>query len=299
MFITSNRILNVEKYLAPFRKEPLIYVATKMDQGADNELLWQSGFVEPELSGVKILPRAIGPVSKFNSEGIDVPLKDQPMETYYREACIKDWHGSYHYVNVQDKRYKRKHINAPMIEVSLVEVDGERYVISDMLNNSVSENENIKHVINLFLELYGRCIILGKNKAPLATSVPMKRANWQILPEGAIVWEKVSQTAGKIADKRELVGQMQKHRFDTIIKYRPDELYYGTGGFHGYLVFVFKSKQIVVMENMVYGNATYVFNDDWKNLSKLSKAEIIRDNLHLKRIVHSERWTFEMMNLLN
>lgn len=75
-------------------------------------------------------------------------------------------------------------------------------------------------------------------------------------------------------------------------------LYYGTGGFHGYLVFVFKQKNIVIMENMIYGNATYVFNDDWKELSKLSKAEIIQKNLHLDRLVHSEKWVREIKKLL-
>ena len=146
--------------------------------------------------------------------------------------------------------------------------------------------------------MFSRCTILGKNKAPLVESVPVKRANWQILPEGAIVWETVSQAAGRIADERELVGQMQKYRFNTIIKYHPDELYYGTGGFHGYLVFVFKQKNIVIMENMIYGNATYVFNDDWKELSKLSKAEIIQNNLHQSRLVHSAKWVREIGKLL-
>lgn len=290
--------MNIDRYLSPFRCEQQIYVATKIDDQSDKRLLLRAGFLEPELTGLKILPRAIGPVSRFNSEGEDILLKNLPKERYYREACIKDWHGYYHYVDIPDKRYQRKHIDAPLAEVSLVDINGDKYVISDLLNNIVSEKDAIKHVINLFLELFGRCTILGKNKAPLVESVPVKRANWQILPEGAIVWETVSKAAGRIADERELVGQMQKHRFNTIIKYHPDELYYGTGGFHGYLVFVFKQKNIVIMENMIYGNATYVFNDDWKELSKLSKAEIIQNNLHQSRLVHSAKWVREIGKLL-
>lgn len=298
MLITSRRVLNIDRYLSPFKREQQIYVATKIDESSDKNLLIRAGFLEPSLTGIKIIPRAIGPVSRFNSEGEDIPLKDQPKETYYRETCIKDWHGYYHYVDVADKRYRRKHIDAPLFEVSLVEINGDKYVISDLLDNEPTGKETIKHVINLFLELFGRCTILGADKAPLVESTPIKRANWQILPEGAIVWEKVSQAAGRIADERELVGQMQKYRFDTIIKYHPDELYYGAGGFHGYLVFVFKRKNIVVMENMIYGNATYVFKDDWKELSKLSKAEIIHNNLQQSRLVHSEKWAGEIRRLL-
>lgn len=298
MLITSKRVLNIDRYLSPFRREAQIYVATKIDASSDNARLVSAGFLDPNLTGIKIIPRATGPVSKFNSEGEDIPLKDQPKETYYRETCIKDWHGYYHYVDIADKRYKRKHIDAPLFEVSLVEINDDKYVISDLLDNKVSEKETIKHVINLFLELFGRCTILGNDKAPLFEATSMRRANWQILPEGAIVWERVSQAAGRIADERELIGQMQKHRFDTIIKYRPDELYYGTGGFHGYLVFVFLRKNIVVMENMIYGNATYVFKDNWKELSKLSKAEIIHNNLQQKRLIHSEKWVGEIRQLL-
>lgn len=298
MLITSKRVLNIDRYLSPFKREQQIYVATKIEESLDNNLLMRAGFLEPSLTGVKIIPRALGPVSKFNSEGEDIPLKDQPKETYYRETCIKDWHGYYHYVDVADLRYRRKHIDAPLAEVSLVDINGDKYVVSDLLENKQTGKEAIKHVINLFLELFGRCTILGKDKAPLVEATPIKRANWQILPEGAIVWEKVSQTAGRIADDRELVGQMQKHRFNTIIRHHPDELYYGTGGFHGYLVFVFKRKNIVVMENMIYGNATYVFKDDWKELSKLSKAEIIHNNLQQSRLVHSEKWVGEISRLL-
>ncbi len=141
--------MNIDRYLSPFRREQQIYVATKIDDQSDNKLLFRAGFLEPELTGLKILPRAIGPVSRFNSEGEDILLKNLPKERYYREACIKDWHGYYHYVDIPDKRYQRKHIDAPLAEVSLVDINGDKYVISDLLNNIVSEKDAIKHVINL------------------------------------------------------------------------------------------------------------------------------------------------------
>lgn len=104
--------------------------------------------------------------------------------------------------------------------------------------------------------------------------------------------------AGNIQDSSELVGQLQKHRFTTIIKYKPDAVYYGNGGFHGYLVFVFKKKGLVLMENMIYGNATYVFRDNWEELSKLSKAEIIQNNLQEKRLVHRGSWPMQIGSIL-
>lgn len=237
-------------------------------------------------------------MTKFNVEGRDELLKGQPKETFYYDACIKDWHGYYHYVDMPGKRYKRNHIEGPFQEISLIEIGNRNYAISDLLPNTQEGKELIKHVVNLFLEIFGECTILDKKKCPLVSSTPVKRANWQILPEGPIVWERVNQFAGNIQDSSELVGRLQKHRFTTIIKYKPDLVYYGNGGFHGYLVFVFKRKNLVLMENMIYGNATYVFRDNWEELSKLSKAEIIKHNLQDKRFVHREAWPYQIGNLL-
>ena len=298
MLITKARINSIEKYIRPFKNEDGLYVATEIDTKVLEQRLETIGFPSTDFTGVKLIPRGIGPVSEFNSEGRDIPLKDLPMETYYRDACIIDWHGDYHYVDIPGERYQRKHIDAPLQEISLITIGDKNYAISDLLPNTLEGKELIKHVVNLFLEIFGVCEILDKNKCPEVSTAPLKRANWQILPEGEIVWEHVNQYAGNIQDASELVGQLQKHRFTTIIKYKPDEVYYGNGGFHGYLVFVFKKKKLVLMENMIYGNATYVFRDNWAELSKMSKAEIIKQNLQDKRLVHRGNWPYQIMSLL-
>ena len=59
-----------------------------------------------------------------------------------------------------------------------------------------------------------------------------------------------------------------------------------------------RKKHLVLMENMIYGNATYVFRDNWEELSKLSKAEIIKNNLQDKRFVHRESWPYQISALL-
>ena len=221
-----------------------------------------------------------------------------PMETYYRDAYIKDWHGNYQYVEIPGKRYRRNHIEGPCQEISLIEIGGKNYAISDLLPNTKEGKELIKHVVNLFLEIFGVCEILNKNKCPEVKTSSLRRANWQILPEGDIVWERVNHFIGDINNPNESIGKLQKFRFKTIIKYKPDAVYYGNGGFHGYLVFIFKKKNLVLMENMIYGNATYVFRDNWVELSKLSKAEIIKHNLQDKRLVHRGYWPIQIMKLL-
>ena len=298
MLITKTRIKEIDKYIVPFKNGEGLYIATEINSRILEGRLKMIGFPTVDFTGVKILPRAIGPVSKFNVEGRDDLLKNLPKETFYYDAYIKDWHGDYHYVDMPGKRYRRNHIEGPYQEISLITIGGKNYAISDLLPNTPDGKELLKHVVNLFLEIFGVCTILDKNKCPEVSSVPLKRANWQILPEGEIVWERVNQIVGNIQDTNELVGQLQKYRFKTIIKYKPDFVYYGNGGFHGYLVFIFRKKNLVLMENMVYGNATYVFRDNWEELSKLSKAEIIKHNLQEKRLVHRGSWPMQIGMLL-
>lgn len=298
MLITKKRINEIDKYIAPFKKEECLYVATEISSGELEKQLKIIGFPTVEYAGIKLIPKAIGSVTRFNAEGRDELLKNLPKETYFHDACIKDWHGYYHYVDMPGKRYKRNHIEGPCQEISLITIKGKNFAISDLLPNTPNGKDLIKHVVNLFLEIFGVCTILDKNKCPEVSAVPLKRANWQILPEGEIVWERVNRLAGNIQDSSELVGQLQKYRFRTIIKYKPDAVYYGNGGFHGYLVFVFRKKNFVLMENMIYGNATYVFRDNWEELSKLSKAEIIKKNLQEKRLVHRGSWPMQIGNLL-
>lgn len=298
MLITKKRINSIDKYIAPFKHEEGLYVATEISSDEFAKRIKEVGFPEVDFSGLKLVPKAVGPITQFNTEGRDELLKDLPMETFYRDACIKDWHGDYQYVDIPGKRYQRKHIEAPCQEISLITIGGKYYAISDYLPNTPDGKELIKHVINLFLEIFGVCTILDKKKCPAVSSASLRRANWQILPEGEIVWERVNEIAGNIQDASELNGQLQKYRFTTIIRHKPDCVYYGNGGFHGYLVFVFKKKGLVLMENMIYGNATYVFRDNWEELSKLSKAEIIRHNLQEKRLVHRANWAYQIREIL-
>ena len=298
MLISKSKVNAIDKYIAPFSKEDGLYVATAINSKSLEQKLKEIGFPSVDFFGVKLIPRGIGPITKFNTEGRDIPLKHLPKETYYRDAYIKDWHGDYHYVDIPGKRYQRKHINAPFQEISLITIDDNNYAISDLLPNTKEGKELIKHVVNLFLEIFGVCEILNKDKCPEVATTKLKRANWQIIPEGDIVWERVNEFAGDIQDPNELVGKLQKKRFSTIIRFKPDSVYYGNGGFHGYLVFVFKEKNLALMENMIYGNATYVFRNNWEDLSKLSKAEIIRQNLHEKRLVHRENWPYQIKDLL-
>ena len=150
----------------------------------------------------------------------------------------------------------------------------------------------------MFLELFGVCELLDKNLSPLVKNIPLKRVNWQILPEGKYPWKRLAKLAGGNGNSNDNQGNFEQYRIETILERNPDEVCYGTGGFHGYLVFIFDKKNLVVMENIKYGNATYVFEGDWKEVSQMTKAEIIQEQLMKHRILHQKGWKSQMRTLL-
>ena len=71
MLITKKRINEIDKYIAPFKKEECLYVATEISSGELEKQLKVVGFPMVEYTGIKLIPKAIGPVTQFNEEGRD------------------------------------------------------------------------------------------------------------------------------------------------------------------------------------------------------------------------------------
>jgi hypothetical protein len=79
----------------------------------------------------------------------------------------------------------------------------------------------------------------------------------------------------------------------------PKEIFIGEDEFDGYFAFVFAGGVKVLLENPIEGNAAYIFGQDWRLLSKLSKSELLachRD--HLIRVIHSHGWKSDIKKAL-
>ena len=235
--------------------------------------------------------KSVGPVSRFNVNGGFIKHKDKPKETRYREGVVKDWHGNYHYVDIPYQRYQRTIIEPPSIELKVVEHNSEILIISPLLSRISEKEKLIKHVINLFLEIFGHCSVLKKNLAPSLEEIPTKRVNWEILPKGEYPWDKTEKlltehTKGQGPRKRILL----EHRVKTIAKYKPTSIIIGKGGFKGYWIFEFADKELYILESLYYGDATYVMGNNWERVSQMTKSEILNNDLHKNRLVHRLGW---------
>lgn len=291
--IHKRRIQNVDKYMLGIEEGATFYVGLKSIDGKEDRLL-TAGFSNNLEVGETVLPSIIRGVTRFNSEGKFEKRRDLPKETYYlqRDWNWKDWGGNEHstIVDVQRERFQREFIPPPSIELTLsVDSSNEKIVISPLLEYTVSNKELIKHVINLFLELFGECQLYSKELVP--AMVKLKKLNWNILPQGRYPWDKLINHLEPIFSRTKKGNQpVIKYRFETINKRNPEFIAIGEAGFQGYVVFGFPKKNIYILESQQLDNATYIFEDNWENLSQYTKADIIANNLHKDRIIHIKGW---------
>lgn len=306
MRINKKRIMNVEAYLsavpagAEFR---LIADVQSLSEGALERL----GFVLPVLDGTSILPQALGPVSRFNADGRWHIRRDLSKEERYIRTVQwswKQWTGRGDYEEHTDFRdihrecYPREFVPPPSLELTYTVNDDRELLTSASLTHDAALADLNKHAINLFLELFGYCEIVTSNLTAL-NPPNVRYANWRLLPPGEHPWDRIEEHIHRVvraraSSTREVIWDRQT----TLRSHAPGEIYLGNGGFDDYLAYIFRDKGLVVLESIRKDNAIYIFGLDWEELSRMTKAQIIANNLHLHRIVHTRGWKDRLRQVL-
>lgn len=302
MRIHKTRIQNVDKFLVGFEEnENIIIILDDIERFKTK--LFLMGFSKSIPLGEKILPAVYGSISNFNANGSSEKLKDLPKETFYISQTreIKDWHGNSHSVfpSIKYKRYQTRFINAPSQELCILKDKEDcKIIASNVMQLTIENKPLIKHTINLFLELFGECIVVDEEFFS-RQQTPIIRLNWNILPKGVMPWEKLRESLIDLLEKTAIESKEDSlNRFEYINSFCPDFVATGNGGFNDYVVFGFKNRNLYVLENSFAGNATYIFNNNWETLSQLSKAEILAERLQEHRLIHKKYWKQEIKKIL-
>lgn len=299
MKIMKKRINNIEKYLNAVKEGEnvnIIYPILKKDKKVT-----RCGVSDEQNIGEEILPKVIGPVSDFNAHGKSIALKNEEKEIRIieRPYHVIDWQGGDHYGIAYDPRecYKRKFITPPSVELRIVERNRKKCISVKPLSKKQENYELIKHQINLFLELFGECDIL-KEDEEFFDHVEVKKLNWKVLPKGEYPWSKMEIYVKKVIENMpKNIQHIVEENIKEIASYTPDFVAIGEGGFNGYFIYGFKDKDFVILESNEIGNATYILNNDWKKISKLTKAQILNNELERERIIHSKNWKEKIAKL--
>lgn len=300
MKILKKRIRSVEKYLFEIKKNDFLTIGLIGLDEIKNKLI-NVGFTSQLNVGETVLPKICGRISRFNADGGYKLRRDLPKETYYisREWHWKDYQGNQYskIISYARERIHREPISAPNIELQIIEIDGNKVLIASKIKKEEQNFELIRHTINLLLELFGECDILDGEKK---TIIPPKiiRLNWKIFPKGDYPWEKIEPIIKERINSQPKGNRpVIKHRNEKISSKEPTFFAYGLGGFSDYTVYGFPKLNIYILESMNIGNATYIFDKNWEEMTKLTKKEIIDESLYKKRIIHTPEWESEIDKL--
>lgn len=250
-------------------------------------------------NGNTILPAVIGKHTFFNAEGKQVINKNLPKETVYyqREWCWKQWAGGgtteeiCKIVDIPRERYHRDFVLPPSIELSVAtDNQGNKIVIAPAFEYKEKIEKDIIHIVNMFLEIFGECNIFKEDLEEIIKT-KLIRLNWEVLPSGKYPWKKIKGFIDPVLQKLKKPSLIPiKHRFKEISKYNPTFCAIGHAGFRGYVVMGFEHKKLYLLESIYYGNATYVFDNNWEELSSKTKADILNENLQKYRLIHIKGW---------
>jgi hypothetical protein len=298
MRIQKKRIRNLELNLIGISRGTEVVLVVPLVE-VSSQRLEKVGFSSNHQVGEKVLPAILGPISRFNAEGSFIRHRDQPMETCYRQSewRYQQWHGRdtievTEYVDVPYRRYPRTPVLPPSMELSIVTLPNGGQAIRTVGTLAVDfENPaKLRHSINLMLELFGFCEVIGKDLMPTG-GVPIISLNWSVLPPGEMLWSELEPHLQRVLNiQRKGTRPVVQHRLKEINSYRPTFTAVGHGGFTGYVIFGFPDISIYVLECARYGNATYVLESDWREISRLTKAEILKQDRHKTRIIHQSKW---------
>jgi hypothetical protein len=298
MRISQRRVRIVENYLTGIADNAEFYVGLIGLEQFRDELL-RIGFSQNLNVGEQVLPAVQRSVSRFNANGGYRIRRDLPMETLYREVVNRNWQGDLQVVFIPYRRYPREPILAPNVELLIRNgADNNPILVSHLLTKNDQNMGIIKHIINLFLELFGECEILQDNLLP-AFNVPITRLNWDVFPQGNYPWVILApRIQGIINVANQQRRSIIQRRIERISRFNPNFVAVGKAGFHGYMVFGFDGKNFFILESIYTGNATYILGQNWPQLSQYTKEQIITNNLQEQRIVHTQGWDTQIDNLL-
>ena len=174
-----------------------------------------------------------------------------------------------------------------------------KFALSPLLNRSMPEFElMLLWSINVIQENTGATGVFasGASAADYKATIAL---DWQIFPPGTAD-EIVAKLTGSTRPGN--VPDFEKHvrdRVQLFESFNPTNYIQGQGGFGSYFGAQF-ADDLVVFENLRYGNAVYLLYQNWDEVSRRSRLDLLRDqDAHFDRVVHTEAWEGRLTALLH
>lgn len=255
-----------------------------------------------------IPPADQGKYSDKNANGLEVIRKDLPKEKHYNTVESPNWGDDYkgtHTVNLPYEKYPREFIPPRELEIIMrcnnIRPNQSEYIIAFKVNEVLDRTrKNFKtrlfENLNLLQENVGTC---GVESADMTLDQYEKTLHvfWEILPPGTREETIKRAFKGKLPtiDEEKVAGE----RYDFFMSLKPKSFVFGSSGFRRYFGALIQD-DLVVFENIEYGNAVYILYDNWQELSKRSRIDLLTGKYgkNFERIIHKSGWKKEVRSLV-
>lgn len=152
--------------------------------------------------------------------------------------------------------------------------------------------------LNLLQENTGVCGVFGSD-ATKADFLRTIQLDWDIFPPGTLD-EVLKWFIGKptAASRRPDLEEVVRERAAAFQALKPEAYIRGSGQFGSYFGAKY-ADDLVVFENLQYGNALYILYENWDEAAKRSRLDLLRDNgAKFDRVIHSEDWQHRLKELI-
>ena len=241
-----------------------------------------------------------GKYSDRNINGLEIVRKDLPKETHYNSIESPNWGDSYngtHTVNLPYQKYPRDFQSPRELEIAMTckdtRPDLATYIVvfqvQEVLDRTTKGFENkLFENLNLLqenIDTFG----IEAGDMPIADYAKSLHVSWEILPPGTI-----DETIERIFRGKNPTSQQKDvtiERYNFFLSLSPKNLVFGQSGFRRYFGALLEDN-LVVFENIEYGNAVYILFDNWEELSKLSRLDLMSGKFgkSFERVIHTGDW---------
>ena len=244
--------------------------------------------------------KATGRFCKYNQTVREIVHKELPKKTgylYFTAPNFGDYSKGTHEIERPYEYYPRDYIQPSFTEIcsEIISQDKEetvfRFISTEVLNKKSKDfNFRLFSNLNMFQEMFGSFKIKESDK-PYPEYLKTVKVNWEILPEGnrlELIKKFIRNNPQNDTPQKQ---QELIERFEFLDKCHPIAVVEGTSGFQRYIGYQFND-DLMVFENLRYGNAIYVMFGSWKELSQRSRIDLLSGKYgsDFERIEHRKNW---------
>lgn len=267
-------------------------------QLVDNKILFKNQYI-PE--------NTVGAFSRKNIDGYKIRHRDRDKvkKTFYlgERPYYGDWSkGSFSlYVTKPIYPYENIPPRELSIKTELLDETENDFKIKVSVNNILNRNdenfeEELFFSVNLLQENI-HSVNVFSSETTREEYLRTLSLTWDIFPPG----ERDEDLERIIRGSRNMTSEKIKevqNKYDYLVSLNPIEIISGLSGMRKYFGAKFL-ENLVVFENLNYGNAIYVLFENWEELSKMSRTEIQKrpENEYI-RIKHTTNWKQKLERII-